>query len=331
MEISVNYGAGEKFVLQDNFYRECIGRPLVAEKRDIFSFPFGDAELVRLAFAGIYIVYGDMQLYEARTLHYEMLDHDDLVEMHFTLSGNGTMKDDHRGQQYHFRENEHNMHYIPCFTGYGDYGQKQRYKFFEIHFTLDYFLELAKTGSPGLQRFANMVAGGQFSSLSRESLPISFPMHQCIRDIMQCRFEGGLKLLFLQSKCVELLAMQAQMYEEMVPGASCANTISLPDKDRIYYAREYLLQHALQPPSLPELAKVAGINEFKLKQGFKQAFNNTVFGYLSDYKLTQARELLLQGNTAIKEVADNLGYSSVQHFSNAFRKKFGMPPGKVKQ
>ena len=74
----------------------------------------------------------------------------------------------------------------------------------------------------------------------------------------------------------------------------------------------------------------AGINEFKLKQGFKQVFNNTVFGYLSDYKLNQARELLLRGNTAIKEVADSLGYSSVQHFSHAFRKKFGVPPGRVR-
>ncbi len=67
------------------------------------------------------------------------------------------------------------------------------------------------------------------------------------------------------------------------------------------HAREYLLEHALQPPSLTELAKIAGINEFKLKQGFKQVFNNTVYGYLSDYKLNQARELLVQGNMAIKK------------------------------
>ncbi|WP_315823270.1 AraC family transcriptional regulator [Paraflavitalea speifideaquila] len=67
-----------------------------------------------------------------------------------------------------------------------------------------------------------------------------------------------------------------------------------------------------------------------MKQGFKQVFNNTVYGYLSDFKLDQARTLLLQGNMAIKEVSDNLGYSSVQHFSNAFRKKFGLPPGQVR-
>lgn len=328
MEISVQYGAGEKFILKDDFYRAHIGRPVLTEQRDLFQLPFGDAELVRIAFGGIYIVYGDMQLYDAQKFNFEMLDHSELVEMHFTLSGKGMMMDNQYGQEYQFRANQHNMHYIPFFTGYGDYDRHERYKFLEIHLTLDYFLELAQSGSPGLQRFAELVSGGKFASLSRDCLPISFAMHQCIRDIIHCRIAGNLKLLYLQSKCVELLAMQAQMYEELAPGAGPG--IAQPaDKERIWYARDYLLQNAYQPPSLTELARVAGINEFKLKQGFKQEFNNTVFGYLSDYKLHQARELLQQGHTPIKEVAENLGYSSVQHFSNAFRKKFGLTPGSV--
>lgn len=333
MRISIRDGNSEQFIFSDDFYREAIGKPLVTEKREIFSFPFGDAELVRLAFPGVYIVYGDMQLYEARLLYFEMLDHDDLVEMHFTLAGRGTMQDAVTGSQYHFRENHHNMHYMPVFIGSGDYGQHVRYKFFEVHFTKNFFIELARQGSPGLMRFAELIQSDKVALLSQQSLPISFAMHQCIRAIMQGGFEGGLKLLFLQSKCIELLTLQARMYEEIeqrAAGRPLVN-ISSHDKESILYARQYLLQNALQPPSLSELARIAGINEFKLKQGFKQVFNNTVFGYLSDYKLNEARELLQQGNTTIKEVADNLGYSSVQHFSNAFRKKFGIPPGKLKR
>jgi AraC-like DNA-binding protein len=334
MRISIKDGDGEKFIFSDDFYRDAISQPLVTEKREIFSFPFGDAELVRVAFPGVYIVYGDMQLYEARLLYFEMLDHDDLVEMHFTLAGRGTMRDAVTGSQYHFRENHHNMHYMPIFIGSGDYGQNVRYKFFEVHFTKDFFIELARQGSPGLMRFAEIIQSDKAALLSQQNLPISFAMHQCIRDIMHGGFEGGLKLLFLQSKCIELLTLQAQMYEDIAKrssGGQLFTSISGHDKESIMYAREYLLQNALQPPSLTELARIAGINEFKLKQGFKQVFNNTVFGYLSDYKLNEARDLLLQGDSTIKEVSDNLGYSSVQHFSNAFRKKFGMPPGKLKK
>lgn len=137
--------------------------------------------------------------------------------------------------------------------------------------------------------------------------------------------------MFLQSKCIELLTLQAQMYEEMTskPGASIFKTGY--DKERILFAKDYLLQNAITPPTLTELAKIAGLNEFKLKRGFKEVFNNTVFGYLNDHKLTQARELLLSGSSAIKEIADDLGYSSVPHFSSAFKKKFGVSPGKVKK
>ena len=120
------------------------------------------------------------------------------------------------------------------------------------------------------------------------------------------------------------------MYEDAVCTSSFIICKPGYDTDSIHFAREYLLQNATQPPSLTELAKIAGINEFKLKQGFKALYNNTVFGYLTDFKLNQARELLVC-NLPIKEVADRLGYSSVQHFNSAFRKKFGLPPGKVKK
>jgi AraC-like DNA-binding protein len=91
-----------------------------------------------------------------------------------------------------------------------------------------------------------------------------------------------------------------------------------------------LLANANNPPCLTELAKIAGINEFKLKHGFKEVFKNTVFGYLSDYKLMRAKELLADNSKNIKNISDELGYSSVQHFSNAFSKKFGISPGKAR-
>jgi AraC-like DNA-binding protein len=94
--------------------------------------------------------------------------------------------------------------------------------------------------------------------------------------------------------------------------------------------RDYLVDHAACPPSLTELAKIAGLNEFKLKKGFKEVFNTSVFAYLSDFKLNEARNELLSGATPIKEVAEQLGYSSVQHFTKAFKGKFGVSPGRVK-
>jgi len=333
MSVNVYDENGRQYKVGDVFSNKIVEQPLVTERREIYSFPFGDAEMVQMAFSGIYIVYGDMMLYETKRLRYEITGEIDLVEMHFTLQGDGSMKNLLSGKEHRFKANEHNMHYTPLFAGTGQYGGKlDRYKFVEVHFTTRFFLELAKDSSPALMEFAEKVANGNEQELSRENMPISFAMHQCLHDIMNVKVTGGLKLLFLQSKCIELLTLQAQMYEDAARAPQTPSLIVKPghDTESIHFAKDYLLEHAAQPPSLTELARVAGINEFKLKQGFKALYNNTVFGYLADYKLTQARDLLMR-NVTIKDVADRLGYSSVQHFNSAFRKKFGIPPGKLKK
>lgn len=80
------------------------------------------------------------------------------------------------------------------------------------------------------------------------------------------------------------------------------------------------------PPSLLDLARQVGINDRKLKQGFRQVFGTTVFGYLHDYRMEQARLLLIEQKLAIALVAHTVGYSHLSHFATAFRKKFGVNP-----
>ena len=43
------------------------------------------------------------------------------------------------------------------------------------------------------------------------------------------------------------------------------------DKGRLLFARQYLLDHLTMPPTIDELAKIAGINSFKLKNGSKSS------------------------------------------------------------
>jgi AraC family transcriptional activator of pyochelin receptor len=303
-------------------------QPMVIERRDKLSFPFGDAELVNILFSNVFIVYGDMCL-KSRSIRMRVDHMPDVVEMHFALNGPSAMHNYINDQTHTFNGNQHNILYVPEFDGTGSYAGNTSYRFFEVHFLSDYFLQLARGSCPVLERFAEKVASGQFADLSKQNLPITAAMHQCIQDIMNCHFTGGLKLLFLQSKCVELLTLQAIAFEQAQEASPTTSVLKSDyDKDCIVHAQEYLLQHLHAPPSLTALAAIAGTNEFKLKKGFKEMFNNTVYGYLSDTRLTQARELLLSG-MAIKDVADQLGYSSVQHFGTAFRKKFGFPPGKM--
>ncbi|WP_443945173.1 helix-turn-helix transcriptional regulator [Pedobacter sp. AW1-32] len=329
MALSIFDNQNQQYIV-NSFCDAEISQPLVTERREKFSFPFGDAEIIQIAFSGIFIIYGDVIVREKR-LRVKSFDEPDLVELHFSLTGGGTMENFLTNKTHCIKPNHHLIVYTPDFDGIADFQTNNNCKFFEVHFQRDKFIDLTCESSILLKKFADEVAASKAVEISEESLPISLAMYTCIQDIMNCKVTGGLKLLFLQSKCLELLALQAEAFELAHQKEEKQCLRSGYDKDRIEFAKDYLIEHAAEPPSLMELAKLAGINEFKLKQGFKETFQNTVFGYLSDYKMMKAKELLLEGAKDIKNISDELGYSSVQHFSTAFNKKFGISPGKVRK
>ncbi|WP_375467852.1 helix-turn-helix domain-containing protein [uncultured Nostoc sp.] len=65
---------------------------------------------------------------------------------------------------------------------------------------------------------------------------------------------------------------------------------------RLYYAKAILNQTLHNPPSLLNLAKEIGFNDFKLKRGFREVFGTTVLGYVQSLRLEQAQRLLRDTN-----------------------------------
>jgi AraC-like DNA-binding protein len=96
--------------------------------------------------------------------------------------------------------------------------------------------------------------------------------------------------------------------------------------ERIHYARDILLQQLNAPPSLGILARQVGLNECSLKRGFRQTFGTTVFGYLHNYRLEQAKKMLESGAWKVGEAAKIVGYKDITAFGRAFRQKFGILP-----
>ena len=80
------------------------------------------------------------------------------------------------------------------------------------------------------------------------------------------------------------------------------------------------------PPILKELSEITGLSEYKLKEGFKQVYGTTVYGFVLDKKLEFAREKLENGELQVKEIAFEIGYENPSHFIAAFKKKYGITP-----
>ncbi|QJT10963.1 helix-turn-helix transcriptional regulator [Oceanidesulfovibrio marinus] len=148
-----------------------------------------------------------------------------------------------------------------------------------------------------------------------------------LSHILYDRFRGPVHRLFLESRVLELMAMQLE--ECLGQGAGIqSETVRLTpaDMERVRAARDELVRDIENPPTLVELAKAVGMNEKKLKNGFKQVFGKPVFAYYRDYRLDKARELLESNAMTVTEAAYSIGYLSLSHFSRAFRRRFGLNP-----
>jgi AraC family transcriptional regulator, transcriptional activator of the genes for pyochelin and ferripyochelin receptors len=159
-----------------------------------------------------------------------------------------------------------------------------------------------------------------------ENGKITPEMKLLLRQIIHCPFEGMMRQMYLEGKCLELMAFKLVQLAEIEPKREECKNLSTNQIDQIYQAKEILTRDLNHPPSLLDLARQVSLNDCDLKRGFRQVFGTTVFGYLYNYRMMEAKRLLEMQHLNINEVARAVGYDSRSTFSGAFKKKFGVSP-----
>jgi AraC-like DNA-binding protein len=133
--------------------------------------------------------------------------------------------------------------------------------------------------------------------------------------------------VFLEAKILEILSLHLSQdhISEPEPLQYTAHHIDLA---KLEHAKRLLEQNITYNFSLIELARKIGLNDFKLKKGFKATYGFTVFGYLTELRMEKAKELLI-GGSLVNEVASAVGYKNPQHFTAVFKKRYKVLPSKV--
>ncbi|WP_235071161.1 helix-turn-helix transcriptional regulator [Leptolyngbya sp. Heron Island J] len=156
-------------------------------------------------------------------------------------------------------------------------------------------------------------------------------MQTALHQILNCPFDGITQKAYLESKVWELMSLLIDQELRQQDVKSVPNQLKASDIERIHYARDILVQQLHNPPSLLGLARQVGINDYALKRGFRQVFGDTTFGYLHSCRMEKARQLLIEGEVSVSEAARRVGFASRGYFAAAFRKKFGISPGKYRR
>lgn len=156
---------------------------------------------------------------------------------------------------------------------------------------------------------------------------ISPSMAIVLNQMFHYNLNPSIKNLYYKGKGYELLSLFFNRNED--PNAEqCPFLIDEENVLKIKKAKEIIIANMAEPPSLEELSNQVGLNLKKLKMGFKQIYGDTVYGFLFDYKMDYARQLLDSGSYNVNEVGLKIGYSTGSHFIAAFKKKFGTTPKK---
>ena len=252
----------------------------------------------------------------------------DMVRLHIGLKGNYSFRYQQLDTTFDLIGGHHNILYSKDFDMTVE-NRTLELETFGVQFPKETFLRFTQNSTDLLKRFAEKIIKDKSVLLTDQWGAVDPPIQQVVDQVLHNRYTGDLQQLFLLSKSIEILVLCAE---------SCQKTSnkkdvflkSNADKEKIIAARDLVNERVHCPPSLSEIAAAVGLNEYKLKRGFKETFQTTVFGYLTDQRLLLARRYLLDTEKTAAEIAYELGYSTPQHFNNAFKSHFGHTPDSIR-
>lgn len=103
------------------------------------------------------------------------------------------------------------------------------------------------------------------------------------------------------------------------------------DIQYIRQAKAILTENFDRPMTIPQLAKKVGINESKLKIGFKHLYGQSIHDCLQQLRIEKAKHMLITTNITVTDIAFYVGYSQLNHFITLFKGVVGHTPAEWRE
>lgn len=159
-------------------------------------------------------------------------------------------------------------------------------------------------------------------------LPLCGKTRMVLEGVLNHTYSDTLENIYInaQTQMLLLYSLDCMLGEKEIDVVNCKFLANEADREKIVKAREILIQHIGEPITIKELSRKVAINECYLKKGFKELFGTTVFDFYQSQRMEHAKYLLYEKGLSVTEVSMLLGYSSISHFSTAFKKHTGLKP-----
>ena len=126
------------------------------------------------------------------------------------------------------------------------------------------------------------------------------------------------------------LAVEGLLLEAAASLSRCANPAPLLPS-WLRKAREQLAEQFLQPPTLRELGRAAGVHPIYLTSAFRRWCGCSIGEFVRRRRVEQAAQLLMNKDLPLAEVAMKSGFSDQSHMTRLFRRATGLTPAKYRE
>lgn len=193
-----------------------------------------------------------------------------------------------------------------------------------LGFTLDAFLT-----NESCEKLTNVKEVLIHDVLNQTIIPLQFLTKDRLLYSSDCSLtklfnRDEIILSFVVSKPQYKIELKNNLEPEKQPNSRKSDALLI---QKVY---DYILAHLEEPlPSLKELSKYFGTNEYKLKDGFRHFFKTSIYKFYTIERLKRAQLMIQQTTIPLKNIAVMNGFTDYPNFSKSFKKQFGISPNEV--
>lgn len=280
-----------------------------------------------ISMKGCFMMYALHRFEETRTVRSRQ--DTDMAIMSFQMGG-AIRVDEKNYEPYRYFEND--LH-ITFYSTKRDlvFEAQPVFENFRIFLAPENFLTLLAKFHGKFSKYSEMIRRSQPFNVFDAPLPITPKMKMVIREILAHEIaDPVLSKVFYDTKITELFGCQLEQLHS-IENCEHLPEITSADREKISQARQILVQNIADPPTVGKLSRLAAINENKLKKGFKEIYGKSIYNYLLSFRIEKAIEMMANEKNTLDDIATEVGYGDAAHFSRAFRKVKGIPPGQFRK
>ncbi len=130
----------------------------------------------------------------------------------------------------------------------------------------------------------------------------------------------------LENLCSQVVIYLVRAFRNRSPSSSKSAGYGNKHDVLSYQICSYINSHVFSLKNLNDLSAIFNYNYSYLSDIFRKSTGQSLQSYFHNKRLETAQRLLLEEKLSITRVSEALNYSTVQNFSRAYKKKYGVPP-----